>query len=150
MVLVQSEIEACTQAIDQLLRTQEEVRTQLKALQARLKDLMETQRKERKNPEPQKENKTKSSRPFKNDYDDVERAKRSMSVNEDGFIAGDRVRIVYDRHFRFGQKKSSHPATTKQGKVGTVKSVTAKSVYVELDDEPGNEFLKRNHNVALV
>ena len=72
-------------------------------------------------------------------------AKAERSTVDD-ISLGDRVEIIWDRHWRYGTSKKGMPKTDMEGTIGTVEKVSECFVWVKVD---GHKELKqkRKHNV---
>ena len=73
-------------------------------------------------------------------------AKAERSTVDDISI-GDRVELIWDRHWRYGTSKKGMPKTDMEGTIGTVERVSACYVWVRVDVTK-ELYKKRKHNVT--
>jgi hypothetical protein len=72
------------------------------------------------------------------------------TVNLDGFCPDDRVKVEWDRFFKFGRSFKHMRRTESEGQLATVTRVTAKFVWIVMVNSPnGTPHQKANHNVSL-
>ena len=73
-------------------------------------------------------------------------AKAEGRVDDTLISTGDRVKLSWDRHWRYGTSKKGMPKTDMEGTIGTVEKVSKCFVWVKVD---GHKELKQKwkHNV---
>ncbi len=71
-------------------------------------------------------------------------------LNLDGFVPGNQVKVVWDRHFTWGRSSKKMPKTKTEGRRATVTKVTAKFVWVVVENNSTQTPQQKvNHNVSL-